>query len=156
MKKLLFFVLYFCTFFLSCESYNDFNGAWALKESYDYWKAGGKEDIVAKESKVGNTIFMVITHSIIISSQKLPGFISVPGGKWKIVSIKIETPSKYVMELVSFKNNDATALLYINKNSDLLITFEIKDMSDIFKSEFDQSFLMIGDKFPYILCDKKK
>jgi len=156
MKKFCVSVLSLVTVFASCESSKDFNGAWALKETYDYWKTGKSEEVVATESKIGNAIYLVLTNSIVIGSQENPAFFSVPGGRWKLLGINRETSSKYLMELESTRMNDATANLSINILPDSLIYFEVKDMTNDFKSEFDQSFLMLGDKHPYIRCERQK
>jgi len=155
MRNILILLLFFFPIFVSCESVFDFNGAWALKESYDSWKKGNSEEIIATEIKIGEKTYLYLTHSIIFNSYKKPAIFSVPGGKWKINNIEKMSDSLYSMILESMKTKGVTATVSINILSDKSIYFTTTSMSNAFKLEFDQSFLLKGKEFSYIRCDSK-
>lgn len=154
MRKIFALLLLLIPLTISCEEKNDFNGAWALLETYNSWKVNGDEDIAVTEVKIGNTTFLELTNSIVIRSQDQIKIFSVPGGKWKILDIKKIDNDSYTMELESLRKEGEVGSVTLILVSESEIYFSKGKMSEGFLSEMNQSFLMFGKDMLYKQCDK--
>lgn len=155
MRKYIIALFCFFSSFASCQSISEINGAWALKETYYYWKSGKSEEIDVTEIRISGAIYYILTNSIVIDSNACQPYFSVPGAKWKIVSIFPKGASAYILKLESFKRQHEYGEILIIKNTDSSICFIAQKMSGFFIKEFSQSFLLTGRNNSYVLCDIK-
>lgn len=153
MSKIIVFFLLLIPFNISCEESQDLNGAWALLETYNAWKSGINEELVANKALIGNTLFWVLTNSITIENNDSSKILSVPGGQWKILSIKRVSNNSYKMNLESMRNVDLFGTVFVTETNDNEIYFTEGEMVEGFEDEINQSFLMFGANIPYKRCD---